>query len=554
MPLFLLDILPRALQAQQSYLSPEQEAELNTLQLWFLSGASLLLVFLVLWQILAGNRRGRMEAAIRREQEESRAAIQSSQEQARRQAEAMVKEAELKAKEVLVAAREAGEKEKEKERGELRHQAERLQAREDSLERRLALLQDRLEELDRRGDAFKEADLKLQGERQELEEARKALQEERARLAGTSVEEARQALLEELRQEMVGERAALVRQQQEEGRQLLTAQGRELLLASMERCASTLVSEAATSTIALPNEEMKGRIIGKDGRNIRALEAATGTSILVDEAPQTVVVSCFDPLRREVARRALEKLVDDGRIHPSRVEELVETIRQELEEQMRQKGEEAAQRLSLVLPDKLQDLLGRLEYRHSFSQNVLQHSLEVGALAGMLAAEMGLSQEQARRAGLLHDIGKALPSEGPGSHAFQGAELLRSVGEDPVVVNAVAAHHNEVPVASGIGVIVQVCDAISASRPGARSESTELFLRRLEALERIGGSFAGVLSCHVLQAGREIRALVQPQEVSQEEAQLLAREMARRIQAEVRYPGQIRVTVIRETRAVEYAC
>ncbi|MGN0866263.1 MAG: ribonuclease Y [Oligosphaeraceae bacterium] len=554
MPLFILDIIPRALQAQQSYLSPEQEAELNTLQLWFLSGASLLLVFLVLWQILAGNRRGRVEEAIRREQEDARAAIQSSQEQAKNQADAILKEAQLKAKEALMAAREEGEKEKEKARAEFRLQSERLNAREDSLESRLQLLQERLEELDRRGDAFKEADRRLQEERQGLEEARKSLQEERARLAGTSVEEARRALLEELRREMTAERAVLVRRQQEEGRQLLTEQGREILLASMERCASTLAQEDATSTIALPNEEMKGRIIGKDGRNIRALEAATGTSILVDEAPQTVVISCFDPLRREVARRVLEKLVDDGRIHPSRVEELVETIRQELQERMRQKGEEAAQRLSLVLPEKLLDVLGRLEYRHSFSQNVLQHSLEVGTLAGMLAAEMGLSQEQARRAGLLHDIGKALPPEGPGGHAALGAELLRSVGEDPVVVNAVAAHHNEVPMESGIAVIVQVCDAVSAARPGARSETTELFLRRLEALERIGGSFAGVESCHVLQAGREIRVLVQPQEVSQEQSQLLARELARRIQAEVRYPGQIRVTVIRETRAVEYAC
>ena len=554
MPFFLLDIIPRALQAQQSYLSPEQEAELNTLQLWFLSGASLLLVFLVLWQILSGNRRSRMEEAIRREQEEARATIQSSQEQAKVQAEAIVKEAELKAKEALMAVREEGEREKEKNRAELRLQAERLSAREDSLEQRLELLQERLEEMDRRSDAFKEADRKLQADRQSLEEARKVLQEERARLAGTSLEEARRELLEELRREMTAERAALVRQQQEEGRQILLEQGREILLASMERCAPTLAQEDATSTISLPNEEMKGRIIGKDGRNIRALEAATGTTILVDEAPQTVVISCFDPLRREVARRALEKLVDDGRIHPSRVEELAEIIRQELQEQMRQKGEEAAQRLSLVLPEKLLDVLGRLEYRHSFSQNVLQHSLEVGTLAGMLAAEMGLPQEQARRAGLLHDIGKALPSEGPGGHASLGAELLRSLGEDPVVVNAVAAHHNEVPMESGIAVIVQVCDAVSASRPGARSETTELFLRRLEALERIGSSFAGVESCHVLQAGREIRVLVRPQEVSQEQSQLLAREMARRIQAEVRYPGQIRVTVIRETRAVEYAC
>ncbi len=549
----LRELLPSLIQGQQNFLSPEQEAELNTLQLWFLSGASLLLVILVLWQILATNRRGHLEATLRQEREEANKALDTAREQARLQAETLLKEADLKAKEALMAAREAGTREQEQARAELRKQADRLNQREEALEQKLGRLQERLTELDQRTDAFKEGEQRLQRERDDLQRERNGLQEERARLAGCSPEEARRELLEELRREMVAERAAMVRQQQEEARQCLQEQARGILLASMERCASALVQEGATSAVTLPNEEMKGRIIGKDGRNIRALETATGTNLLVDEAPLTVVVSCFDPVRREIARRVLEKLVDDGRIHPSRVEELVESVRQELATHMRQKGEEAAQRLSLVLPERLLEVLGRLEYRHSFSQNVLQHSLEVGTLAGTLAAEMGLNQELACRAGLLHDIGKGLPADGQSGHAGQGAELLRCAGEDPVVVNAVAAHHNEVPLESGIAAIVQVCDAVSAARPGARSESTEFFLRRLESLERIGNSFPGVESCHVLQAGREVRVLVQPQEVSQEQAQLLAREMALRIQTEMRFPGQIRVTVIRETRAVEYA-
>ena len=306
--------------------------------------------------------------------------------QARLQAETLLKEADLKAKEALMAAREAGTREQEQARAELRKQADRLNQREEALEQKLGRLQERLTELDQRTDAFKEGEQRLQRERDDLQRERNGLQEERARLAGCSPEEARRELLEELRREMVAERAAMVRQQQEEARQCLQEQARGILLASMERCASALVQEGATSAVTLPNEEMKGRIIGKDGRNIRALETATGTNLLVDEAPLTVVVSCFDPVRREIARRVLEKLVDDGRIHPSRVEELVESVRQELATHMRQKGEEAAQRLSLVLPERLLEVLGRLEYRHSFSQNVLQHSLEVWTLAVTLAA------------------------------------------------------------------------------------------------------------------------------------------------------------------------
>ena len=421
------------------------------------------------------------------------------------------------------------------------------------MEQKLGILQDRLAELDRRDAANKAEANGLEEIRRELARQKEKNFAELQRIAGLDIDTARKELLETLQFSMETERSQMIRRMQEEARQELLHAGREIMINAMQRYAGDCAFEHTTTTIPLPNEEMKGRIIGREGRNIRTLEAATGTNLLVDETPQAVVISCHDPVRREVARLVLEKLVSDGRIHPTRVEEVVEKTRQELEQEIDKTGQEAADRLDIRLPQNLIHLLGTLKFRFSFSQNVLTHSIEVASMAGAMAAELGLDEMKARRAGLLHDIGKAVDHEVEGTHASIGAELLRRAGEDSVVVNAVAAHHEEQEKASAIAVLVQICDTLSAARPGARAETTEFFLHRLEDLERIGTSFDGVESCFAVQAGRELRVMVKPEEISEEGAVVLAREMAERIESEMRYPGQIRVSVIRETRVVDYA-
>ena len=299
---------------------------------------------------------------------------------------------------------------------------------------------------------------------------------------------------------------------------------------------------------------MKGRIIGREGRNIRTIEAATGVNILIDDTPEAVVISCFDPVRREIARLTMERLVSDGRIHPSRVEEIVAKMKKDVENEIQKTGQETVQQLGIArLRPNLVTLIGRLKYRYSFSQNVLMHSIEVANMMGAIAASVGLDERKARRAGLLHDIGKAVDHEVEGTHAMIGADLLKRAGEDDEIVNAVAAHHEETEKTSLLAILVQICDTLSASRPGARSETTELYLKRLEQLETIGNSFDGVENCFAIQAGRELRVIVQPEKISEDRAAILAHDMAERIEKEMRYPGQVRVSIIRETRAVDYA-
>ncbi len=539
--------------AQDSFLNPEQEAELNTLQLWFITGGILLLVLLVLWQVLVINRGGRLEKKTKEAQADAERLLESSRENALAEAEGIRMNAELKAKETMVSAQAAAEALMTERRKEIAKMEERLTSREDSLAEKLGLLQERLAELDKRDAANKEKAAALDEIRATLDKEHAKNVAELTRISGLDVETAKKELLEELRQSMQVERATMIRRQQEEARQELQTEARQVMIAAMQRYAADCVFEHTTTAVPLPNEEMKGRIIGREGRNIRTLEAATGTNLLVDETPNAVVISCFDPIRREVARLVLEKLINDGRIHPSRVEEIVEKTRQELGQEILKTGQDAAERFALPLPQNLITLLGTLKYRFSFAQNVLAHSIEVASMAGDIAAELGLSRIQAQRAGLLHDIGKAVDHEVEGTHASIGAEILRRSGEDPLVVNAVAAHHEEVEKESPIAVIVQICDTISAARPGARSETTEFFLRRLEDLERIGNSFPGVDNCYAIQAGRELRVLVKPDKVTEEGTVLLARELAERIESEMRYPGQIRVSVIRETRVVDYA-
>ena len=539
--------------AQENFLSAKQEAELNTLQLWFITGASLMLVALVLWQILANNRRARLERTIKQTQEDAIKILEHSREQASTEAEAIRKEALIQAKETAISQRDAEMAKLEGFRQEILKSKERLDAREDAFAERFADYQSGVAELGSRDEAGKAERQRLEEEREELDRERQRNSSELQRISGLSAEDARAELMEAMRNSLVGEQAAMLKRMQDETTEELRSRGRQVMLTAMERYAGEEVASAATLIVSLPSEEMKGRIIGRDGRNIRALEAATGTNILVDETPQSVVVSCFDPIRRMVAKRVLEKLIQDGRIHPSRVEELVEATRAEFEEELQKAGQAAAERFQILLPPQIHKLLGILKYRTSFSQSVLVHSIEVASLAGTIAAELGLDQSLAQRAGLLHDIGKAVDHERKGTHAALGADILKRAGEDPAVVNAVAAHHDEVDKTEPYAVLVQICDTISAARPGARSESTEFFVQRLENLERIGNSFPGVECCYATQAGRELRVVVKPSQVSEEEATILAHDLARKIEAEMRYPGQIRVSVLRETRATEYA-
>ena len=550
---YLTDILPCIAFAQQNYLPAAAEAALNTLQLWFITGASIMLVFLVLWQIFQNNARNRKGIVVKNAKEEAERVLAAAREQGATEAEAIRKEAELQAQTVVIAAKKEAEDTFNERRKEFSRTEERLASREETLEQKLGILQDRLAELDKRDAANKAEANGLEETRRELAAQKEKNFAELQRIAGLNAEDAKKELLDTMRLSMENERSQMIRRMQEESRQELVNTGREIMINAMQRYAGDCAFEHTTTTVPLPNEEMKGRIIGREGRNIRTLEAATGTNLLVDETPQAVVISCHDPIRREVARLVLEKLVTDGRIHPTRVEEVVEKTRQELEQEIAKTGQEAADRLDVRLPQNLIQLLGTLKFRFSFSQNVLTHSIEVASMAGAMAAELGLDEMKARRAGLLHDIGKAVDHEVEGTHASIGAELLRRAGEDPVVVNAVAAHHEEQEKTSAIAVLVQICDTLSAARPGARAETTEFFLRRLEDLERIGNSFAGVENCFAVQAGRELRVMVKPEEISEEGAIVLAREMAERIESEMRYPGQIRVSVIRETRVIDYA-
>jgi ribonuclease Y len=415
------------------------------------------------------------------------------------------------------------------------------------LDKKEQALKDKIAGLEREKDVLKgkEKDLEVV-----IAEKRAKLQE----VAHLSQDEARRQLLLSLEADLRNETAALIRRMREEAKEKSEAQAREIIVHAIERYAADQVSSMTTSSVALPNEEMKGRIIGREGRNIRALEAATGVNILIDETPEVVVVSSFDPLRREIARVAIERLMADGRIQPGRIEEVVAEVKQEIEDEIRKAGEAAIYELGLqgVSPE-LMRTLGRLKYRHSFAQNVLRHSVEMAHVMGMMASELGLDPVIAKRVGLFHDIGKALDHQVEGSHAIIGADLLRRCGETPVVYNAVAAHHGEVEPESLYPLLASAADAMSASRPGARSETTEIYIKRLEKLEEIAKSFRGVEKCYAMQAGREIRVLVEPAKIDDNEALQLARNISKQIEQDLQYPGQVKVTVIRETRYVEYA-
>ena len=475
-------------------------------------------------------------------------------EEARKEAQAQKKEILLQGQDDLYNQKRELENEfKERER-DVKNRERKLEEMGDRLEERLGKATEKEHELlaTEKDLARKERQL---AENEEYLQGRIEEQEQRlAEIAGLTADEARERLLAEIEARTRHESARMIRQIETEARETADRKAKEILCSVIQRYAGDYVNEQTVTAVSLPSEDMKGRIIGREGRNIRALEAATGVSILIDDTPEAVVISCFDPVRKEVARQLMERLIGDGRIHPTRVEELAKKISKELEEELYQVGEAAVLETGIQgVPPQLVKLLGRLKYRYSFSQNVLQHSLETSYFMGMIAAELGLDEQKAKRIGLFHDLGKAIDHEVEGPHAQIGADLLRKHNEAKDVIHAVAAHHGEVEPESLYDILIAACDTLSASRPGARSETTELYLKRLEQLEAIARDFPGVESCFALQAGREIRVVVMPEKVSEGEAQMLAKEICGRIEKEMTYPGQIKVTIIRETRSVEYA-
>ncbi|MBV9880960.1 MAG: ribonuclease Y [Gemmatirosa sp.] len=504
----------------------------------------------------AGTQSGRAEELER--QRAAKATAEESAEriraEAERDAEGLRKSAVVSGKEELLKLREAQEADVRRRREEVEREERRLQDREAQLDRKSDTIDSRDRELARRatdlGRREKAVEDRL-GEIDRLEgDATRRLEE----LAGLSAQEAKGELMRRMEEAATADAASRIREIRESARRNAEREAKKIVALAVQRIAAEHTAEATVSAVSLPNDEMKGRIIGREGRNIRAFELATGVDVIIDDTPDTVVVSCFDPVRREVARLALEKLVADGRIHPGRIEEVVNKSKKEVDQNIIEVGEQAAYETGVVgLHQELIKLIGRMRWRTSYGQNILQHSKEVAWLAGIMAAELGLDVAMAKRGALLHDVGKVLTHEHEGTHVQLGVEMATKYGEHPLIVNAIAAHHDDVPHESEISVLVQAADAISGSRPGARREAFETYVKRLEGLERIASSYKGVDRVFAIQAGREVRVVVTPDEVDDVRMTALSEEIARRIEAELQYPGQIKVVVIRETRAVDFA-
>jgi ribonuclease Y len=475
-------------------------------------------------------------------------------EEAKKEAGAIKKEAEIQAKDSMLQARVDFEKEIRETRRELQTSEKRLLTKEESLDKRVEGLGTREGELARREAAAKTKENVLEEKKIECTRLIDQAKHQLESVAGMTREEAKKTLVDEMVEEAKHESAKRIRIVEEEAKEEADRKAKKIVTLAIERLAGDFVTERTVTVMPLPNDEMKGRIIGREGRNIRALEAATGIDLIIDDTPESVIISGHNPIRREIARLSLEKLISDGRIHPGRIEEVVRKAEQDVEEAVREAGQKATFDVGIhgVHPELIK-LLGRLKFRYSYAQNVLQHSIEAAFICGIMASELGLNEKQARRAALLHDIGKAVDHEVEGSHAIIGAELARKYGESPKIVNAIAAHHEDVKAETILAPLVDAADALSGARPGARRDSLESYVRRLEELERISNSFKGVEKSYAVQAGREIRILVQSEQISDEEAQLMVREIARKIENEMTYPGQIKVTVIREVRAVDYA-
>ena len=482
------------------------------------------------------------------------AKLGSAEEEAKRIVNDAIKAAEQKRKETIIEAKDEAfrlkseaDKEIKDRRAEVTRQERRMDQKEEALDKRTAALERKEEELKRRSET-------VEARLDELEQLKLRQTEKLETIAAMTKEDARAVLLKQVDDELTHEKAMKISAYQANMKDECDQIARDLVGQAIARCAADATSEATVSVVPLPSDEMKGRIIGREGRNIRALETATGCDLIIDDTPEAITLSSFDQTRREVARMALERLIADGRIHPARIEETVEKCRRELEIQMKREGEKAVMDLGIhsLHPD-LVKIIGRLKYRTSFGQNVLNHSIEVAWLAGLMAGELGINVQMARRAGLLHDIGKALDHEIEGSHVQIGVDICKKYRENPQIIHAVEAHHGDVEPKTTLAFIIMAADAISAARPGARRENMESYIKRLETLEALCNGFEGVESSYAVQAGREVRILVQPDKVSDDQVVLLARNVAKKIESELDYPGQIKVSVIRESRATEYA-
>ncbi len=486
--------------------------------------------------------------------EAARAQAEEITKEAQTRSQLVVKEAELKAKDMVVGAKADAEREMRDRRREIAAIEQKLEAREETFEKRQEAFERREADLNRRDQSLRSREKSLTDKEEVLQahidEARTKLEA----VAGLTREEAKRSLMDEMIGQARTDAAKHIRIVEEEAREEADRRAKRVVAIAIERLAGEFVAERTVSVIALPNDEMKGRIIGREGRNIRAIEAATGVDIIIDDTPEAVVISCHNPIRREIARVALMQLISDGRIHPGRIEEVVRKAEQQVEESIREAGQRAIIEVGVHgIHPELVKLLGMLKYRYSYAQNVLMHSIEAAFICGAMAAELGLNEKQARRAALLHDIGKALTHEVEGSHALIGGEIARKYGESAKIVNAIAAHHEEVKAETILAPLVDAADALSGARPGARREVLESYVKRLEDLETIAKSFKGVEKCFAVQAGREMRVIVEPSQISDEDTSMLARDVARKIETDMTYPGQIRVTVIRETRATELA-
>ena len=471
----------------------------------------------------------------------------ADREAAAREKEAAKKEALLEVKEEAIKARNELEKETRERRNELQKYEKRVTSKEESLDKKIEAVEKRDSSITKREEELSKAKIKV-------EELEKQRQQELERISGLTSEQAKEYLLKTVEDEVKHDTAVMIKTLESRAKEEADKKAKEYVVSAIQRCAADHVAETTISVVQLPNDEMKGRIIGREGRNIRTLETMTGVELIIDDTPEAVVLSGFDPVRREVARIALEKLILDGRIHPARIEEMVEKAQKEVEALIKEEGEAATLEVGVHgIHPELVRLLGKLRYRTSYGQNVLRHSIEVAQLAGLLAAEMGLDVKTAKRAGLLHDIGKAVDHEMEGSHVQLGVDLCRRYKESPIIINAVEAHHGDVEPESLIACLVQAADTISAARPGARRETLETYTNRLKQLEDITNSFKGVEKSFAIQAGREVRVMVVPEVVSDTDMVLMARDISKQIEDQMEYPGQIKVSIIRESRAVDYA-